>query len=311
FMAIGLSLNLSIVLANWKILLIAVPVIMVVKSAIIYGLCRIAGSSHNHALKTGFLLAQGGEFAFVLFTAAAGDRVFSGEVASTLIAVVTLTMALTPLYSALPALLIRPEKREILEEDFEGADADVLMIGFSRFGQIVAQILLAGGRTVTTLDHSAERIRQASRFGFRIYFGDGTRKDVLVAAGIEKAKIVAICTNKQEITDQIVDLVQAEYPDARIFARAYDRGHTLALRAKGVEYEIRETLESGLTFGRKTLEALGVPDSYAQEITDDVRRRDEERLAIQAVQGITAGREMILTKPVPEPLVKPERNAAE
>ena len=162
---------------------------------------------------------------------------------------------------------------------------------------------------MTILDHSADRIRQAARFGFRIYFGDGSRKDVLVSAGIERAKIVAVCTNKKEITDKIVDLVQSEYPEARIYARAYDRVHTLELRAKGVDYEVRETFESGLLFGRKTLEALGVSEEEAYEISQDIRRRDEERLALQAVEGITAGRDLLQKTLVkPEPLIKPKRD---
>jgi CPA2 family monovalent cation:H+ antiporter-2 len=248
----------------------------------------------------------------VLFTTAAGASVFSSTTASLLIAIVTMTMALTPLVAAIPLRLIVPEKREELDEDFEGAGADVFMIGFSRFGQIAAQILLAGGRSVTIIDHSADRIRQASRFGFRIYFGDGTRKDVLVAAGIEKAKIIAVCTHKAEITDRVIDLLQSEYPDARIFARSYDRIHSLSLRARGVEYELRETLESGLLFGQRTIEALGVPMDDAITIAEDIRDRDEARLQLQQAEGIAAGREFLLNRPVvPEPLVKPRQEAAE
>lgn len=183
------------------------------------------------------------------------------------------------------------------------------MIGFSRFAQIAAQILLAGGREVTIIDHSAARVRQAATFGFRIYFGDGTRLDVLRAAGIERAKIVAVCTQKKEITDRIINLVKAEYPNARIFARSYDRLHTLELRALGVDYELRETFRSGLLFGRRTLETLGVNGDEAIAIMDDIRRRDEARLVLQEAEGITAGRHMLHSRPVrPEPLVKPKRD---
>jgi monovalent cation:H+ antiporter-2, CPA2 family len=312
FMAVGLSLQIQVVVDNWLAILIAVPLIMATKAAVIYALSRIAGSPHNSALKNGFLLSQGGEFGFVLFTAAASAAVFPPATASLLIAIVTMTMALTPLVAAIPLLLIVPEKAEQLDEDFEGAGADVFMIGFSRFGQIAAQILLAGGRSVTIIDHSADRIRQASRFGFRIYFGDGTRKDVLEAAGIAKAKIIAVCTHKAEITDRVVALVQSEYPAARIFVRSYDRVHSLALRARGVDYEVRETLESGLLFGQKTIEALGVPMDEAIAIAEDIRERDEARLQLQQAEGIAAGREFLLNRPVvPEPLVKPRQEAAE
>ncbi|MBB1248890.1 MULTISPECIES: monovalent cation:proton antiporter-2 (CPA2) family protein [unclassified Rhizobium] len=313
FMAVGLSLDLKVVLDNWLIILISVPVIMSVKTATIYALCRIGRSSYNDSAKIGFLLSQGGEFGFVLFTTAAGAAVFPQSSASLLIAIVTVTMALTPLVAALPKLLPKGERREELEEDFEGAGAEVFIVGFSRFAQIAAQILLAAGREVTIIDHSADRIRQASRFGFRIYFGDGTRKDVLVSAGIAKAKIIAICTHNRELTDRIVDLVQSEYPDAKIFVRSYDRGHSLSLLAKGVDYELRETLESGLLFGQKTLEALGMTEADASAIKDDIRKRDEMRLAIQAQDGISAGREMLYSnQPVqPEPLIKPRQEAAE
>ncbi|WP_077962234.1 monovalent cation:proton antiporter-2 (CPA2) family protein [Ensifer adhaerens] len=310
FMAVGLSLELGIIVERYQLIIIAVPLLMAVKSLILYWLCRLTGSQHNDAVRISLLLPQGGEFGFVLFTAAATAGVFSDGDASLLVAIVTLSMALTPLASMLAPRLMREQDEldEEIDEDFEGAGADVLMIGFSRFGQIAAQILLAGGRDVTIIDHSAARVRQAATFGFRIYFGDGNRLDVLRAAGIERAKIVAVCTQKKETTDHIIDLVQSEYPNARIYARSYDRLHTLELRAKGVDYELRETFESGLLFGRKTLEALGVGDDEAIAIMDDIRKRDEARLVLQEAEGITAGRDMLHSRPVrPEPLVKPKR----
>ncbi|ACP24217.1 glutathione-regulated potassium-efflux system protein [Sinorhizobium fredii NGR234] len=311
FMAVGLSLELHVIAENYLLILVAVPVLMAVKSLVLYGICRATGSHHNDAVRISLLLPQGGEFGFVLFTAAAIAGVFTQGVGSLLVAIVTLSMALTPVAALLSKRLLREheELEDEIEEDFEGAGADVLMIGFSRFAQIAAQILLAGGRDVTIIDHSAARVRQAATFGFRIYFGDGTRLDVLRAAGIEKAKIVAVCTQKKEITDRIISLVQAEYPNARIFARSYDRLHTLELRAMGVEYELRETFESGLLFGRKTIEALGVGGEEALAIMDDIRRRDEARLVLQEAEGITAGRHMLHSEPVrPEPLVKPKRD---
>ena len=303
FMAVGLSLDIDVVFQNYRVILVAVPALMLVKGIVIYLICRLGRSPHNDAVRVALLLLQGGEFGFVLFTVAAAAGIFSPATASLLIVIVTVSMALTPIASLLSGVLIQEDGRE----DFEGAGSDVLMIGFSRFGQIAAQILLAGGRDVTVIDFSADRVRQAASFGFRIYFGDGTRKEVLRAAGIERAKIVAVCTQKAEITDRIVDLVQSDYPNARVYARSYDRIHTLSLRARNVDYEARETFESGLLFGRKTLEGLGVSDSAALAISDDIRRRDEERLILQAAEGLTAGRHMLHSRPVrPEPLIKPK-----
>ncbi|OJU00763.1 MAG: potassium transporter TrkA [Rhizobiales bacterium 65-79] len=312
FMAVGLSLNLSVILDNWIVIVVAVPLLMAAKAALIYALTRLFGSEHDNAVRTAFLLPQGGEFGFVLFSAAASASIFPDATASLLVAVVTLSMALTPVSVLIGKRFLRPERSEEMDEDFAGLDggADVLMIGFSRFGQIASQMLLSGGTGVTIIDHSANRVRSVQKFGFRIYFGDGQRKDVLEAAGIRRAKIVAVCTNHRETTDKIVELIQAEFPDTRLFVRSYDRAHTLELRAMGVEYEIRETFESALMFGRRTLEALGTDEDQAYQISQDVRKRDEERLAIQAVEGLTAGIEKMRLKPVtPEPLVKPTRES--
>ncbi|MGF0537120.1 monovalent cation:proton antiporter-2 (CPA2) family protein [Agrobacterium sp. ES01] len=308
FMAVGLSMELAVIMDNLLLLAVGVVAVMVVKASIMFVLARFTGSSRNDAVRIAFLLPQGGEFGFVLFTTATTAGLFSNATASLLISMVTLTMALTPLGALLSRRFLTEDGREQLEEDFEGAGADVLMIGFSRFAQISAQILLASGREVTIIDDSADRVRQAASFGFRIYFGDGTRLDVLRAAGIEHAKIVAVCTQKKETTDRIVDLVRDEYPHARLFVRSYDRVHSLSLRARDVEYELRETLESGLMFGRKTIQALGMSEDDARAIVKDVRRRDEERLQIQAADGILAGRHMLHNRPVnPEPLIKPKR----
>jgi len=308
FLGVGMAVDLSVIAANWQHVILAVIAYMLVKALVIYGVARLMGAPHPESVGRAILMAQGGEFAFVLFTTATAAGLLSSSTASLLIAIVTLSMALTPLGATLAKRLLKGEAREELDEDFEGAGADVLMIGFSRFGQIAAQILLAGGRSVTVIDDSADRIRQAANFGFRIYFGDGTRRDVLVSSGIEHAKIVIVCTQKRDTTNRIVELVMSEFPNIRLFTRSYDRIHSLWLREKGVEYELRETLESGLLFGSRTLEALGMSEADADKIRDDIRRRDEERLQIQAVEGITAGRDMLFNSPVkPEPLIKPKR----
>jgi CPA2 family monovalent cation:H+ antiporter-2 len=296
FIAVGLSLQLQVIFDNALFIVLAVPVMMIVKGVILYALCRATGSGHDDAVRIAFLLPQGGEFGFVLFSAASITGLLTESTASMLIAIVTLSMALTPLGATLSKRLLSKDQHEELDEDFEGAGADVLMIGFSRFGQIAAQILLAGGREVTVIDFSADRIRQAANFGFRIYFGDGTRKDVLRAAGIDRAKVVVVCTHAREITDKIVELVQADYPHARIFVRSYDRIHSIALRNRGVDYELRET--------------LGISESDAYEIGEDIRKRDEARLVLQVSEGLQAGRGLLFSQPVkPEPLVKPKRTA--
>ena len=307
FIAVGLSMELQVIVDNLALIAIAVPGLMAVKALVIYVICRVSGSPRSDAIRISMLLPQGGEFGFVLFTTAAAAGLFSSAQSSLLISIVTLSMALTPLTALFGQRLLAREARdtEEMEEDFEGAGSDVLMVGF---GQVAAQILLASGRDVTILDDSQDRVRQVATFGFRIYFGDGTRLDMLRAAGIERAKIVAVCTHRKDITDKIVDLIRSEYPDVRLFVRAYDRIHSLELRARDVEYELRETFESGLLFGRRTLEGLGATEDEAYEVGEDIRRRDEERLRLQAQEGILAGRELVHKRPVkPEPLIKPKK----
>lgn len=312
FMAVGLSLDLTVLLDNLMIILIAVPTILIVKFIVLYHVCRGFGAHPNESIRVSSLLPQSGEFGFVLFTAAVSASLLSQATASILISIVTITMALTPFVNKLAPYFMTAASTEGMEEDFKDAGSDVLLIGFSRFGQIASQMFLTGGTDVTILDHSAERIRNARKFGFRIYFGDGRRRDVLKAAGIERAKIVAICTNDRETTDKIVELIRSTYPKAKLFVRSYDRAHTLALRAEGVDYELRETFESGIDFGRKTLESLGLSEQNSHDIAKEVRHRDEERLALQEAEGIAAGFDKILTKPVkPEPLVKPKTDNIE
>jgi len=310
FMAIGLSLDIDVVLQNWLLIIALVPAFMAVKAVLAYAISRLFSCDHNEAVHVASVLPQGGEFGFVLFTAASSALILSPATASLLIAIVTLSMALTPIAVRLGALLIRSEEPEQIDETFDGAGSDIMMIGFSRFGQIASQILLAGGTDVTIIDHSAARVRSVEKFGFRIYFGDGRRKEVLEAAGIGKTKVVAVCTNVRTTTDAIVNMIKSEFPHVKLYVRSYDRAHTLSLRARGVDYEIRETFESALLFGQRSLEALGTSEQIASAIVEDVRRRDEERLAIQASEGLQAGGDKMHVRPVtPEPLTKPAREA--
>ncbi|SJZ96477.1 monovalent cation:proton antiporter-2 (CPA2) family protein [Consotaella salsifontis] len=312
FIAVGLSIDLDALRHNWLALILLTPLMMVVKAVVLYALSRGFGASRTVALRIAALLPQGGEFGFVLFTSAVSSFIFDQAMASLLVAIVTLSMALTPLSSLVGRLLEeRQDEEEVIDEDFEGAGGEVLMIGFSRFGQMVAQVLLSSGIDVTMIDSSASQIRTAETFGFRVYFGSGLRRDVLEAAGIRRAKIVAVCTNQREVTNQIVELIRSDFPDVKLFVRSYDRVHSLSLRAQGVDYEMRETVESALSFGGAVLTALGAEAELAEAIVADVRRRDQERLDLQEVEGIYAGNDMMTTRVVrPEPLTKPKQAPA-
>jgi glutathione-regulated potassium-efflux system protein KefB len=192
-------------------------------------------------------------------------------------------------------------------DDFSDANGTVLVIGFGRFGQIVSQYLLAEEIDVTTIDLDPEMIQVAARFGFRVYYGDGTRLDVLRAAGLEKARLIAICIDDQEAVNKIVDLTKAEFPGTKIFARSFDRGHTLQLLARDVDFELRETFESALRFGRKTLEAIGIDADRVGDREDFIRTRDRDRIAIQQAEGIYAGIDCLRQRPTMTPFSEPQR----
>ena len=172
--------------------------------------------------------------------------------------------------------------------------------------------MLAKGIDVSIIEIDVEMIRAAGQFGFKVYYGDGTRLDVLRASGAATAEAVLVCVDKQEAADKIVELVKSEFPHAKLFVRAFDRGHALRLINAGVEYQLRETLESALVFGRQVLVNLGVDELKADELVLDVRRRDEQRLEMQIAGGLRAGlslmRGNIATTP-PAPLVVPRKKA--
>jgi CPA2 family monovalent cation:H+ antiporter-2 len=307
FLSVGMSINLDTILFSWWRIALAVPLIMVIKAAVIYVLTRLFGASHNDAVRAGLLLPQAGEFAFVLFASASAVRALWPSETSFVAGIVTVTMALTPFSLMLDRFLLRPED-DTMEEDFEGAGGRVLVIGFGRFGQVVSQVLLAQHIDATLIDASAERVRQASRFGFRIYFGDGTRRDVLRAAGAEQTSIICVCVAKPEVSDRIVNLIRSEFPNAKLYVRSYDRTHTLELLAKGVDYEIRETFESAMAFGGETLRGLGYDGDEVDAVIEEVRRRDADRLTLQRSGGVHAGGEVPPAQALkPEPLVPPAR----
>lgn len=281
FVAVGLSLDLGAVADNWLLILIAVPILVTLKGLVVYGVNRAFGTEHDKAMRLGFALAQHGEFGFVLFAAAAAAMVIDAELAAVLVSIVTLSMALSSQSERLYALFASKTVPETMAEDFADADGSVLVIGFGRFGQMVAQPLLVQGVTVTLLDADAERVREARRFGSRVYFGDGTKRDVLVAAGAREAELIAVCTDDPVVTSAIVDLCHREFDQAKVIARAYDRIHAIQLLEQDVDDVVRETAASGVEMGARALMLLGYDDETRAQAVESVRDRDRRRLVRQ------------------------------
>ena len=191
----------------------------------------------------------------------------------------------------------------------DGLSGSVLVIGFGRFGQIASQPLLLRGMDVSIIDNDVEMIQAAANFGFKVYYGDGTRLDILHAAGAGRASVVLICVDKPAQAILIAEHLKNEYPLTPVLARSFDRQSTIELIHLGVEFQIRETLESALVFSSEALERLGVPQHEADETIEEVRRRDAERLAMQVSDGIYAGTKLLKgNAPVPTPLAQPKKS---
>jgi glutathione-regulated potassium-efflux system protein KefB len=310
FMGVGMSIDMHVVLANLWLILGAAVTITILKALIVWVLFRATCPEPGDGLRAGSVLTGAGEFAFVLFPLAGSFGLLSPSQANLLAAIAAMTMLMGPPFASLAGLLLRrfARRQERVADDFDGAHGSVLLIGFGRFGQVVSQYLLAEAVDVTAIDNSALMIQNAGRFGFKVYYGDGTRLEVLRAAGAERVRLIAICVDQRDTTDRIVNLVRAEFPGVKLYVRSYDRPHTLELIAKGVDFDIRETYESAAMFGRTTLEALGLDAVRVQEVDEDLRRRDRQRLALQQNEGILAGLDLLYRPTItPQPLRAPER----
>ena len=294
FLGVGMSLDLTVIAASWALILTGVAAYMLVKGAMIYGVARLLRAAHPEALERTALMAQGGEFAFVLYAAAASAGIIDGPTNAVLTATVILSMAVTPLMViAFDRLGPKPAISTDGVEAPENLVGSALIIGFGRFGQIVSQPLIARGCSVSIIDTDPAHIRVAETFGFKVYYGDGTRLDILHAAGAATARAILICVDDREAARRIAELARAEFPLVPVLARARDREHAIELLHAGVAYQLRETFESALTFGEQALLTIGDEPDAARAAMAEVRRRDTERLDLQILGGSHAGRDLI------------------
>jgi glutathione-regulated potassium-efflux system protein KefB len=308
FLAVGMSLDLGVISREWMLVGLAVLAFMCVKALGIFLVAKLFRSKTREAITRVALFSQGGEFAFVLYSAALSVGVFDAQANAVASATIILSMALTPLLVLALDRWLPPEETSLDGvEVADGLDGRALMIGFGRFGQVASQSLLARGFSVSIIEIDVELIKVASDFGFMVHYGDGTRPEILHASGAGRAEAILICVDNRETANRIVAVAQENFPHAKLFVRAYDRGHAMDLVRAGVEFQLRETFESAIAFGAAVLLGMGVPKDDAIEISEDVRRRDDERLDLQVASDIYAGRDLIHSnKPTPAPLTKPK-----
>ena len=304
FLGVGMALDLNVVAQNWKLIVSGVLALMAAKAAVIYGVARLAKSSHADALERAVLMAQGGEFAFVLFSAAASQGVISGTVNANMTAIVVLSMALTPLFLIIHGRFSRKsginlEGVESLNGD-EALRGNVLIIGFGRVGQIASQAPIAYGAQISIIDNNPDIIRQADKDGFKVYYGDGAREDILHAAGAENADCILICIDDAHATTRIVEIAKHVCPNTRLIVRAFDREHAFELVKAQADFFVRETFEAAMSIGNEAVKMLGADESQSAEICERVRRIDKERFALEVAGDTFAGRALLLKNAPPK-----------
>jgi CPA2 family monovalent cation:H+ antiporter-2/glutathione-regulated potassium-efflux system protein KefB len=286
FLSIGMVLNLHAIAERPLFVVTMAAALIVAKAVIIGGLALAARMQWRQALALGLLLSQGGEFGFVLFAQAQNAMLVAPEAASLFGAVITLSMATTPfLMMATRGLRAEaaPSSDGLETPNEDGAGA--IVIGYGRFGQTVAQMLLGQGVSVTLIDTDVEMIRVAGTFGAKVYYGDGTRLDLLRQAGAADAHLLLFCTDGDPLDAAAVRAIASAFPEARIFIRTFDRRGMIKLDGAPYKAAVREVFESAIRMARLALEELGLDDEAIDNSEADYRERDADRLKRQAETG--------------------------
>ncbi|MBG0841249.1 monovalent cation:proton antiporter-2 (CPA2) family protein [Pseudomonas stutzeri] len=295
FLGVGMALDLQVVATNWMLISSGLLALMLVKALCIYGVARLAKSPHGDALDRAVLMAQGGEFAFVLFAEALKLRVISPEVNANMTAIVVLSMAITPVALLLYRRLARAQSVSMDGvEPAHNLQGNVLIIGFGRVGQIACQAPLAQGAKLSIIEIDPEVIRAVEPYGFKAYYGDGARHEILHAAGAHHARAIIVCVNDKKAATRIVESTRHYCPQVKLLVRAFDREHALELVKHDADYIVRETFESALLLGRQAVLTLGASEHEADAVTEEVRMRDAERFALETAGGLFAGRALVL-----------------
>ena len=281
FLGVGMSLDLKVVAENWGIIVSGVIALMVVKGLCVYGVARLARSNHADALDRALLMAQGGEFAFVLYSAAANAGVIDATVNANMTAIIVLSMAITPLililhrrFGAKPA--------ETPEADTFDEQHPILVVGMGRFGQIVNSMLQMSGHSTTIIDLDPTTVAGLNRYGTKTHFGDASRPELLLTAGIENARLLVIAIDNREQALSIARFAREVNPNIDIVARAYDRLHTFDLYQAGANEIVRETFDAAIRAGKRALERLGMNHDDAEKVGKIFYRHDRHGMIEQA-----------------------------
>ena len=297
FVSVGMMLDLGVIAERPLFVLGMAIGLIAVKTAVIFGIAMLFYRDWRGALALGLLLSQGGEFGFVLFAQATDALLITPEASSLFGAIVTLSMVATPfLMMATRRIREEPKLKETRDEP-QADGAAAIVVGYGRFGQTFAQILMAAGVRVTLIDTDTEMIDTAEKFGSKVYYGDGTRLDMLRQAGGEEAEVIAFCNEGDKVNADFLEEVRRTFPDAKIFVRAFDRRALLKLK-EAQAVVVREVFESAAWLARQALNGLDLSIEEIDKAEETYRERDNERLSKQHEAGdIRAARDRIITEP--------------
>ena len=281
FISVGASINFELFLDNPYLILGLVIALMLLKLIILFILGTVFKMSRSQNYLFAFSLAQGGEFAFVLFSFATKTGAVPVPTADTLILVVALSMALTPLLMLFNEKFLQPRFSQLddkPESDTIDERNQVIIAGFGRFGQIVGRLLHANRIGTTILDSKPSQIEMVRRFGYKVFYGDASRIDLLHAAGAEDAKLLILAIDDKEKSLEIVEIVKKHFPNVEIIARSFDRRHSYELMNLGVQVIQRETFNSALELGESALKILGYRNFQAHRAALAFKHHDEKTL---------------------------------
>ena len=289
FLSVGMLLDLPTI-AERPLFVVGIALgVIVIKCLIIAALARGFGNGWARSVRLGLLLSQAGEFGFVLFAQAAAARLILPEAASLFGAVVVLSMATTPFLMRLTDWLERREELSSagLDGPEKSPESSVIVVGYGRFGQTVAQMLMAKRVGVTLIDKRPTLIERADEFGTKVYYGDGMRIDLLRTAGAETARAILFCNDNVdgELTRPAVQAVLQAFPQAAVMVRAYDRIHLMELDGLDLAFAQRELFESAIVMGRAALKKIGIAPDEVNRVDREYRLRDTERLERQSATG--------------------------
>ncbi|MGB5485009.1 monovalent cation:proton antiporter-2 (CPA2) family protein [Parasphingorhabdus sp.] len=304
FLAVGMMLDLDVVFENTAFVVGAAFALVAVKIAIIFGLGKLFGMDTNPALAMGMLLSQGGEFGFVLFSEAEKALLIEPEASSLFGAVITISMATTPFLMLLARRFSSARNKVEADLDDPGkADrASVIIVGQGRFGQTVSQMLLAAKIPLTLIDIKPEQIDVHQQYGAKVFYGDGTRVDLLRRAGAHDADAIVFCMDDQDFGPERVREIVQSFPETKIFVRVYDRRQLIALKGLGVVGMKREVFESAIHLAKQTMYAIDIDDRLIDEVDEEFRQRDCDRLEAQIKSGgdMFAGAELRFGNDLPK-----------